>query len=171
MNQSFKVLFILKKGKRSNLKSLPIYVRVTIDGQRVEWSVQRSTEPGSKWNQATGRANGTKEGVKNLNAYLDAIQGNIYSLQKEYTLRSEAITAEQLRAIILHKSQEEMYTVVQVYKYHNDQFQKIVGLEFANGTFKKFKSALKSIEMFIKWKFNKSDVYLSEVNHQIYNGL
>ena len=73
MNQSFKVLFFLKKGKRCNVKSLPIYVRVTVNGERAEWSVQRSCEPGSKWNQAIGRAAGNKEEVKILNAYLDAI--------------------------------------------------------------------------------------------------
>ncbi len=33
MSQSFKVLFFLKKGKRCNVKSLPIYVRVTINGK------------------------------------------------------------------------------------------------------------------------------------------
>ena len=60
MSQSFKVLFFLKKGKRCNVKSLPIYVRITINGKRAEWSVQRSCESGSKWNQAVGRATGNK---------------------------------------------------------------------------------------------------------------
>ena len=46
------------------------------------------------------------------------------------------------------------------------QFEKLVGLEFAHGTFKKFKSALKSLEHFIEWKFNKKDVYLTEVSHK-----
>jgi len=57
MNQRFKVLFFLKRGKGCNGKSLPIYVRVTVDGKRVEWSVQRSWESGAKWNKNIGRAN------------------------------------------------------------------------------------------------------------------
>src|SRR5688572_10857396 len=166
MSQSFKVLFFLKKGKRCKVKSLPIYVRVTVDGKRAEWSVQRSCEPGLKWNQTTGRASGTKEEVKILNAYLDAIQGNIFAVQKESAIRNEPITAEQVRSIILHKSVEKQYNLLEVYKYHNDQFEKLVGLEFANGTFKKFKSALKSLESFIEWKFNKKDVFLTQVNHK-----
>ena len=71
MNQRFKVLFYLKKGRRSKGNSFPIYVRVTIDGKRVEWSVQRSCEPELKWNQSIGRATGNREEVKILNAYLD----------------------------------------------------------------------------------------------------
>ena len=59
------------------MKSLPIYVRVTVDGKRAEWSVQRSCNQGT-WNQAMGRASGTKEEVKILNAYLD-VSGLRYS--------------------------------------------------------------------------------------------
>ena len=67
------MLFFLKKGKRCNVKSLPIYVRITIDGERAEWSIQRSCEPGSEWNQTIERATGTKEDAKIINVYLDAI--------------------------------------------------------------------------------------------------
>ena len=165
MSQSFKVFF-LKKGKRCHGKFLPIYVRVTVDGKRAEWSVQRSCEPGSKWNQTAGRAIGIKEDVKILNAYLDAIQGNIFAIQKEHALRSEPITAEKVRSKILCKDEEKQLSLIEVYKYHNDQFEKLIGLEYSKGTFKKFRSALKSLENFIIWKFNEKDVYLSAVNHK-----
>lgn len=166
MNQNFKVLFFLKKGKRCNVKSLPIYVRVTVDGKRAEWSVQRNCEHGLKWNQQSGRAIGNKEEVKILNGFLDAIRGNIFAFQRDSALRNESITAEQVRAKILHKSDEKQHSLIEVYKYHNNQFEKLVGLEFSNGTFKKFKSALKSLESYIEWKFNKKDVFLNHVNHQ-----
>ncbi len=166
MSQSFKVLFFLKKGKRCNQKSLPVYVRVTVDGLRCEWSLQRIWETGSKWNKTLGRASGTKEDARILNAYLDAIQGNIFAVQKEYALRNQPITAEQVRSKVLHKHEEKQHSLIEVYKYHNDQFEKLVGLEFAKGTLKKFKTALKSLEAFIEWKFNKRDVYLTEVNHK-----
>lgn len=97
---------------------------------------------------------------------MDAIQGNIFGVQKEYVLRNEPITAEKVRSKILHKNDEKQHSLVEVYKYHNVQFEKLVGLEFSYGTLKKFKTALNSITNFIKWKFNKTDVYLPEVNHK-----
>ena len=106
MSQNFKVLFFLKKGKRSNEKSLPIYVRVTINGERVEWTCQRNCDP-SKWNQQTGRVIGNKDETKSLNQYLDALQANIFELQREYTLRNEPITAGLVRAKIQHKTEEK----------------------------------------------------------------
>ena len=96
MSQNFKILFFLKKGKGKDEKSLSIYVRVTIDGERAEWSSQRHCDL-SRWNQQTGRALGNKEEVKDLNQYLDAIQANIHQVQKEYILRNEPVTATQVR--------------------------------------------------------------------------
>jgi len=165
MSQNFKVLFFLKKGKGSNKKSLPIYVRVTISGERAEWSSQRHCDQ-SRWNQQIGRASGNKEDAKILNQYLDAIQANIYQVQKEYTLRNEPVTASQVRAKLLHKNEEKRYSLIEVYQYHNNQFEKLVGSEFSYGTYKKFKSALKSLKAFLEWKFKKKDVYLTEVNHK-----
>ncbi len=97
---------------------------------------------------------------------MDAIQGNIFTVQKEYVLRNEPITAEQVRSKILHRDEEKQHSLVEVYKYHNSQFEKLVGLEFSYGTLKKFKTAIKSIENFIEWKFNKKDVFLLQVNHK-----
>lgn len=165
MSVNFKVLFFLKKGKRANANSLPIYIRVTISGQRAEWSVQRNCDPG-RWNQQAGRMLGNYEKAKVLNQFLDAIQGSIYEIQKEYTLRNEPVTAEQVRARMLHQSDEKKRSLVEVYQYHNDQFEKLVGAEFSYGTLKKFRSALTSLKAFLQWKFKKDDVYLAEVNHK-----
>ena len=103
MSQNFKILFFLKKGKRSNEKSLPIYVRVTINRERVEWTCQRNCDP-SKWNQQTGRVIGNKNETKSLIQYLDALQANIFELQREYTLRNEPVTSAQVRTKILHET-------------------------------------------------------------------
>jgi hypothetical protein len=86
MNQRFKTLFFLKKGKVYKNGSMPVYVPITIDGKRAECSIQRNCEP-SKWN----RRNGSKNESIQLNAYLDAIHGKIFTIQKEYALRNEPI--------------------------------------------------------------------------------
>jgi hypothetical protein len=112
MSQNFKVLFFLKKGRNRREKSLPIYVRVTINGERAEWTCQRNCDS-VKWNQQTGRAAGTREETKSLNQYLDAIQANIFQIQKEYVLRNEPITSAQVRAKILHQSEEKKHTLIE----------------------------------------------------------
>ena len=60
MGPNFKVLFYLKTGRKRNEKAVPIYVRVTINGERVEWTCQRNGDP-ARWNQQTGRVIGNKD--------------------------------------------------------------------------------------------------------------
>ena len=164
MSQNFKILFLLKQGKGSHAKGRPIYVRVTVDGARAEWSVQRNCEP-DKWDQKKGRRIGNGDESKSLNSFLDAVQGKIFDVQKEYTLKNIPITAEIVRQSILHEKKNQ-YTLISVYQYHNDQFKELVGIQYSPGTYKKFKGALKSLVNFLQWKFKKEDIFLNEVNHQ-----
>ena len=165
MKQHFKFLFFLKKGKSSKSGILPIYARITIDGQRIEWSIQRSCPP-SRWNRQTGRAIGTKSESSELNSYLDVIQNSIYDIQKEFALKKELLTAGIMKTRILNKSEEKKHTILDVYRNHNEQFEKMVEVQYSYGTFKKFKSALHSLKKFILWKYKKPDVELNEINHQ-----
>lgn len=52
-----------------NGKQLPIYLRVTIGGERFVWSTQRYAEQ-QKWSGASGKVKGTTEEAKTINAYL-----------------------------------------------------------------------------------------------------
>ena len=53
MGNIFKLLFFLRKPKQYESGPQPIYLRVTIDGQRVEMTVQRECEP-SLWDDKAG---------------------------------------------------------------------------------------------------------------------
>ena len=55
----------------------------------------------------------------------------------------------------LGKKDNQIHTLVEGNKYHNEQFKKLVGLEYSQGTYKKIKSALVSLEKFIEWKLFK----------------
>ena len=49
LNKRFSLLFYLKKPKDSKQATAPIYLRITVDAERTEVSVQRSCIP-LKWN-------------------------------------------------------------------------------------------------------------------------
>lgn len=72
MNTNFSLLFYLKKPKTYQSGAIPIYLRITVNGKRAEASAGREVDP-KRWNSKAGRAIGTKEEVKSLNAYLDSL--------------------------------------------------------------------------------------------------
>jgi Arm DNA-binding domain len=102
MSQSFKVLFYLKKGNGKKEGILPVYVRLTVDGKRVEWSVQQNCDE-TKWNKQAGRMYGAKGEAKKLNLFLDAIQAHIFDIQRDHALCKERITAEQVKLLLTHQ--------------------------------------------------------------------
>lgn len=165
MNQSFKVLFFLKKGHRYQGGPLPVYLRITVNGLQREMATQRHCEP-AKWNQATGRARGNKAETLQLNAYLDSLQGRIFDLQKQHELRQQPLSAELVKEKLLGRSQEKQHTLLEVYAYHNQQVAQLVGKEYAAGTLKRFQSALTSLKAYLRWKFGREDLPIADLNHQ-----
>jgi hypothetical protein len=70
MTNTFSLLFYIKKTKTKSDGNAPIYVRITINGKRAEFSSKRAIDP-AKWNTPKGRAKGSNEQSKSLNKYLD----------------------------------------------------------------------------------------------------
>ena len=60
------ILFFGKKTKNDSDKSLSIYLRVTINGERFEVTTQRYIEPG-KWSSAAGKVKGNSEEARLIN--------------------------------------------------------------------------------------------------------
>ncbi|WP_255711031.1 Arm DNA-binding domain-containing protein [Dyadobacter chenhuakuii] len=58
LTKSFTLLFYLKKRSNYLKGKLPIYMRVTVDGKRMEIATKRECEP-AKWNSSAGRVSGS----------------------------------------------------------------------------------------------------------------
>lgn len=164
MNKTFKLLFYLKKPKNYATGSMPIYLRITIDGERIELHTKRNCEP-SKWNNISGRTIGLKEESKQLNNYLDLLQAEIFEAQRELLSGGQKVTVFTIKNKLLGK-EELQKTLLDVYRYHNKQFAALVGKEYAIGTLKKYNTAIATLEAFIKWQYRKFDISLKELNNQ-----
>ncbi len=67
---------------------MPIYMRLTIDGLRVEISTQRECDP-AKWNKQSERVIGKKEEINRLNNHLDTLLSKVYVAEKDLSLSGE----------------------------------------------------------------------------------
>jgi len=67
---TFSVLFYIKKTKVLKDGTLPVYARITVNGQRAEFGLQKSIES-SQWDHHKGCAQGFSKSAKELNSYLD----------------------------------------------------------------------------------------------------
>jgi hypothetical protein len=78
-------------------------MRVTVDGERFEMATQRVADP-EKWDNKAGRiVRSTKESTRELNYYLDMLQGKVFEAQREMVSMGIEITASKVKNFLLGK--------------------------------------------------------------------
>lgn len=167
MRTNINLLFYLKK--RSNYKSGPvaIYLRFTVEGQRAEASTGKTCEP-LRWNAQAGRAHGTKEDVRILNAYLDKLEAKAQELHNLMIINQDFITAETLKNRFIGK-QEKVRSLVSVFDDHNQKMESLVGQEFEKSTLQRYKTCLMHCKDFMQWQYNVSDIPITKINFSFLN--
>ncbi|MBE7177562.1 MAG: site-specific integrase [Mucilaginibacter polytrichastri] len=163
MKTTFSLLFYLKKPKHFQGGTLPIYIRITVNGGRAETSTGRECLL-QEWNASAGRLKGTKEKVKSFNAYLDDLQAKVYQCHRLMTELNQAITAESLRNTFLGKT-EKPHLLIETFEEHNRKVEALVGDEFAAGTLCRYQTSLKHTRDFLLWKYKIKDLDIRKVDH------
>ncbi|MDB5015918.1 MAG: recombinase [Mucilaginibacter sp.] len=92
---NFHLLFYIRKQKNYKGGAMPIYMRITVSGKRVDISIGRDYDP-AKWNNHAGRAIGTKEEIKALNNYLDGLQTKLRNAHQVLIDSNQQVTTESL---------------------------------------------------------------------------
>ena len=163
MKTNFSLLFYMKKPKNYVNGTAPIYLRITVQGKRLETTAGCSCES-SRWNSQTGRCNGNKEEVKSFNAYLDNLQTKVYQAHRKLTETDQVISAESIRNEFLGKK-EKSRTLVDIFKDHNLKMEALLGAEYKKGTLDRYRTSLKHTVDFLQWKYGIQDIEISKIDH------
>jgi site-specific recombinase XerD len=166
MNKTFGLLFYVKRSKMTGNGTAPVYLRVTVDGKRIEISSKRYVNP-DKWNANGQKLNGAGEDVRSLNNYLKTLEHEVYDIHRHLIEKKLPLTAVNLKNVLLKK--EEVATckmLVPIFKEHNRQVAALIGTEYAKGTADRYETSLKHTQAFLKWKYKVDDINIEGVNHE-----
>jgi hypothetical protein len=133
-------------------------------GSRTELSIQRECEA-ERWNSRSCRANGTKQEVKNLNAFLDLLQSKVHEIYRKQFDQEEPVTATRIKNLLLGIP-ERTQMILEVFQHHNNQVEQLVGIEFSGGTLERYKISLEHTRNFLKWKYNVPDLEIRKLNYE-----
>ena len=135
LDKSFGLLFYLKKPKNYEKGEVPIYLRITVDGVPKELSVKRNCHP-ERWNSSSGRAQGIKEAVKSLNAYLDSYQSKVYEAKRRLVEGGQLITASAIKDILIGNDQRGKL-LIKIFEEYNANVKKLIGIDYTESTWTK----------------------------------
>lgn len=157
-------LHIYAKTTKANAAGqLPIYIRLTVDGQRFEFSTKRFIEK-SKWSPELSKMKGNSEEARTLNSYLDLMKSKVFDVQMELIHKNEELSLENFKSRILGTHQRERM-LIPIYQNHNDKIEELIGNGYAYGTLERFKISLKHVEEFIFWKYSLSDISINKIDY------
>jgi len=161
----FCILFFIKRNKLLKNGEAPVRVRVTYDKQYVELQLKRSIKI-LLWSQEKERAIGKDRNSVEINHYIEALRVKFYQIYQNLELDGKLISA---RAIInrYQGKDETTKTLYNVFKEHNDNCRKLIDIDYAGITIRRYDNCLKYLMEVVKQTHKQDDILLREVNGEL----
>lgn len=167
MNDSFSILFYIRKNQLDKNDKCSIYLRITVSGKRSEISVKRKVKL-EDWNFNSGRAKNSKLSNRELNKYLEDIRALLYQIQGKFVSDGKHYTAQMIKNTFQGKD-TRYKTLLIIYGEHNKEISELVGREFSSGAYQRHLRTARHLKTFIKKEYGYDDINVREVDLKFIN--
>ncbi|MDR2887545.1 MAG: phage integrase SAM-like domain-containing protein, partial [Bacteroidales bacterium] len=166
---TFKVLFFLKRDKQKSNGTIPLYCRVTVDGQEVRFCMKCDVSP-KCWDVKTSKATGRTAEAVRINALIDNTKAAIYRIYRELQERDNYVTAEKVKNVFLGIEQKHQ-TLLELFDHHNRERKDLIGVNICQANYNSYLKVREQVADFLQYKYNLSDIPLKEVDCQFISDL
>lgn len=130
--ETIKILFWLHRSKINKDAKAPIYLRITVDGKKVEIATGHWIKP-NDWDSKKHQAKGTSPNSVLINSYITSTKAKFLQIQNSFTIAdSPIISADLVKEKLLGTSPEKK-SLLQLFDYHNSQIKRQVGKDYRSG--------------------------------------
>jgi site-specific recombinase XerD len=165
MNRNtFSIMFFIKRTKLLRNREAPIYLRITVNGERTETAIKKSIKP-DNWNEQKEMAENKDVSGDDINQTLNQIRYQIYQHQRDLIDRNKPVTALSLKNAYLNINEEENRMILQVYQEHNENMKSLINKGISGGTYERHVTSRKHLERFIQDTYHKKDYPLRDIDH------
>ena len=169
MKSTFKTLFYLKKNEPKKNGHVVIMVRITVDGDQVQFSSKLDIHP-DNWDTKTGRAVINKQSadkkenlrVSSLNKTLDEIRSAITMHYTRMMNVDGYALPEKIRNAFLGLEEKEK-TLISYFTQHNEQYAKKVGKTATQKTYSRYELTKQRMIEFLQKEYKLSDIPVKEI--------
>ena len=164
MRSTFKILFFLKRDKQKTNGTVPLYCRITVDGQEARFGMKCDVNP-KFWDVKTGRATGRTSDAIKVNALVDNTHAALFKVYREIQERDNYVTAEKIKNVFLGHEQKQ-HTLLALFDDHNSERKLHIGISICKHTHFKYRICRRYLGDFIVDKYNLTDIPIKEVSKQ-----
>lgn len=166
MNKTFGLFFYMKRSKMTSEGIAPVYLRITVDGERVEIASKRYVKS-DEWSQTAQKLLGNSTETRNINHFLKTLEQKVYETYREMIEQKASLTATSIKLWLNgQQAKEDIKYLIPIFKEHNRQIASLIGKEYAKGTVERYNTSLKHTLEFMQWKYKISDIDIRMINHE-----
>lgn len=163
--RTFSLMFFIRRTKlRKNLEA-PVMLRITVNGDRTEFSIQRTILP-EQWNGERGCAKANTRFGKELNQCLDQIRLQVYQRHQELMAMNLPVTATALKGAYLNGIGEgDVHNLLDLYREHNANLKTMIDRGVSRATYIRHETSRRNLERFLRDAYQVDDINLKDVDH------
>lgn len=171
MEHRISILFYARKSKKNSDGLAPVYIRITVNGSRLEQSVQRLVNP-SQWSAAAGRLKGNTNQVRRMNLYLDTLSAKVLQMERDMVMDGVAVNFSNFREKWLGLT-EPARLLLDVFQQHNDQMATLIraGKDYCPATLDRYNTCRDHVRGYIQWKYKMADIDIKRLDYDFVDGL
>lgn len=158
------ILFYLRLSKVNSQGKCPIYCRITVDGQRAEFSTGRFVKE-SRWDSKAIKVKGSGIEFREINEYMRKLEAKIRDVENRLIQNDEELIASVIRDKTIGKGKSKKM-FLEVLNEYIKIIEDGVGTTHAKGTLKRYKTVRVHSTNYIKKTYHKEDISLSSLDHQ-----
>ncbi len=159
-----KVTFILSKNRLNSAGKCPIRCRITYLKKRVEFATGLFINP-SQWYSKLQLAKPPNDENTYINNQLSLIKNKINQAFLFLQIQGNVFSAEDIYGQYKGQPARQNKEVIEYFEEYLLKNKKLIGIEIKQITWNKFSYICNDVKDFIKWKFEKNDMPLKNLDY------
>ncbi len=161
MKSTFRTLFYLRKNQPRSNGTVPIMIKVTVNGESVQFGSKVDIDPGI-WDSKAGKATGRSATVMDINITLDNLRVAIRKCHDKQMEDYGYAIPEKIRNQVLGL-EKGAKSLIEYIDLHNEQYENRVGINTTRITFIRYQLIKQRVRDFLKLKYNVSDIPIRDL--------
>ncbi|WP_291122388.1 site-specific integrase, partial [Flavobacterium sp. UBA6046] len=162
VNEDLSILFWLNRQKASKDGQVPIWVRITINGNRDGFSSGKKIHPDA-WDEKSATAGLNCPDYKLINSYVAKTRVELEKHYNQLSAVNKKVTASMVKEAYMPK-QVLQKTLIQAFNLHNNEFaERVSKNKGSKGTMGRYERLKDKALGFLKKKYKLADIPLEDI--------
>lgn len=161
MKNTFNILFFIKKNEAKQNGYCTIMVRITIDGEYLQFSTKQEILP-YLWNQKNGSASGRTIAARQVNDHLTTIRLDLHNHYRKLSDKYGKVFPLMVKNAYLTPG--DYYMLGYQFEEQLKHLKSRIGKNLTKETYYRYELTWRRLQNFIKEKYNSSDIPLDKIN-------